>query len=119
MQSINLSEKFSLFKEQWTPKIIAMMDDNHVYLARIEGDFIWHSHAGQDELFLVIEGRFKMEFREREVWVEEGEMIVVPANTEHRPCAEKECKVLIIENAGTDHTGGIETELRKEGHERI
>ncbi len=119
MQSLNLKEKFSLFSEQWTPKIIANIDDNHIYLTRIEGDFIWHDHPGQDELFIVIEGRFRMDFRDRQVWVEQGEIIVVPAGVEHKPFAENECKLLVIENAGTDHTGGIETERRQENHQRI
>lgn len=119
MEVIKIKEKFSLFKDQWTPKVISMLDDYHVYLTRIEGDFIWHNHDEQDELFIVIEGRFRMEFRDRSVWVEEGEMLVVPKGVEHRPCADEECKLLVIENANTDHTGGIEDDRRQENHERI
>ena len=119
MQAINLKDKFNQFIDQWTPKVITTLDDNHVYLTKIKGEFVWHAHDGQDEMFVVIEGRFKMEFRDREVWVEQGEIIVVPAGVEHRPAAEEECKIMVIENAGTDHSGGAETELRQEEHERI
>lgn len=119
MKAINIKKKFDLFNDQWTPKVIANLDDNHVYVTKIEGDFIWHSHDDQDELFIVIEGRFRMDFRDRAVWVEEGEMLVVPKGIGHRPCAEEECKLLVIENAGTDHTGGVEDERRQEKHERI
>lgn len=119
MEAINLNEKFDLFKDQWTPKIITHLDDNHVYLTKIEGDFIWHSHDDQDELFIVIEGRFRMDFRDRSQWVEKGEVLLVPKGIEHRPCAEEECKLLVIEKADTDHTGGKEDDRRKESHEII
>ncbi|MBT5187251.1 MAG: cupin domain-containing protein [Kordiimonadaceae bacterium] len=119
MEAINLKEKFNLFNDQWTPKVITNLDDNHVYLTKIEGDFVWHSHENQDELFIVVEGRFRMDFRDKAVWVEEGEVLLVPAGTEHRPSAEAECKLLVIENAGTDHTGGVDDDRRQEEHERI
>ncbi len=119
MEAISIKEKLSLFTDQWTPKVITMLDGNHVYLTKIEGDFVWHSHDEQDELFIVIEGRFRMEFRDRQVWVEEGEILVVPKGVEHRPCADELCKLLVIENAGTDHTGGVEDDRRRENHERI
>ena len=119
MKDINLNEKFDLFTDQWTPKIITHLDDNHVYLTKIEGDFIWHSHEGQDELFIVIKGRFRMDFRYKSQWVEEGEVLLVPKGVEHRPCAEEECKLLVIEKADTDHTGGEEDDLRKESHKHI
>ncbi len=119
MQAINLKEKFTLFNDRWTPKVIANLDDNHIYLTKIKGDFVWHCHDEQDEMFLVVEGRFKMDFRDREVWVEQGELLIVPKGVEHRPSATQECKLLVIENAGTDHSGGVETELRQDTHERI
>ena len=119
IEAINLKEKFSKFTDQWTPKVITHLDNNHVYLTKIEGDFVWHSHEGQDELFIVIEGRFRMDFRDKSVWVEKGEVLLVPKGVEHRPCAEEECKLLVIENAGTDHTGGVEDERRQESHDRI
>lgn len=119
MNAINLKEKFNLFTDQWTPKIITNLDDNHVYLTKIEGDFIWHSHDDQDELFIVIEGRFRMDFRDRSQWVETGEILLVPKGVEHRPCAEEECKLLVIEKADTDHTGGENDQRRKENHDHI
>lgn len=120
MEVINLKEKFNLFDDQWTPKVITHLDENHVYLTKIEGDFVWHSHDDQDELFIVIEGRFKMDFREKSVWVNQGEVLLVPKGTEHRPCApEGVCKLLVIEKADTDHTGGVEDDRRQESHARI
>ncbi|WP_417463640.1 cupin domain-containing protein [Kordiimonas sp.] len=119
MEAINLKEKLDLFSDTWTPKIVGNVDDNHVYLAKLEGDFIWHAHDDQDEMFLVVDGRFRLDFRDREVWVEQGEMIVVPKGVEHKPYAPEICSVLIIEKADTDHTGGIDDPLRKENHERI
>lgn len=119
MNAINLKEKFNLFTDQWTPKIITNLDDNHVYLTKIEGDFIWHSHDDQDELFIVIEGRFRMDFRDRSQWVEAGEVLLVTKGVEHRPCAEEECKLLVIEKADTDHTGGEKDDRRKENHDHI
>ena len=94
MKAINLSEKLNLFSDQWTLKIITHLDDNHVYLTKIEGEFIWHSHGGQDEIFIVIEGRFRMDFRDRSESVEKGEELLVPKGLVHRPCAEEECKLL-------------------------
>ncbi len=119
MKAINLKEKFELFNEQWTPKVITNLDNNHVYLTKIEGEFVWHSHEGQDEMFVVIEGRLCMDFRDKQVWVEQGEILVVPAGVEHKPSATEECKLLVIENAGTDHSGGEKTDLRQENHQRI
>ncbi|MBL4838585.1 MAG: cupin domain-containing protein [Kordiimonadaceae bacterium] len=119
MEAINLKQKLGLFKEQWSPKIIANVDENHIYLAKLEGEFIWHTHDDQDEMFLVIAGRLRIDFRDSHVWVEEDELFVVPKGVEHKPYAPEETSVLIIENAGTEHTGGIDSPLRKENHERI
>jgi len=119
MKAINLKEKLALFSEQWTPKLIGSIDDYQVYLSKLEGDFIWHTHEGQDEFFLVVEGRFRMDFRNHSVWVEEGESLIVPAGTEHKPFAEHECAVLVIENAKTQHTGGVDDPRRKDVHDRI
>lgn len=102
---INIQQKFRLFSDQWSPKIIAKMNDVHVKLARIEGDFIWHRHSNTDEVFLVIEGELRIDFRDRSVTLHEGELIVVPKDVEHKPFAAKECKILLIEPAGTVNTG--------------
>jgi len=119
LNAINLKEKLGLFTDQWSPKIISQIDNYHVYLSKLEGDFVWHSHEGQDEFFLVVAGRFRMDFRDKSVWVETGEIIVVPAGTEHKPYAENECSVLVIENSETQHTGGIDDPRRKDKHDRI
>ena len=119
MDVVNLKDKLGLFSDQWSPKVIGNIDDYQVYLAKIEGDFVWHSHEHEDEFFLVVEGRFRMDFRDSEKWVEEGEMIVVPKGVEHKPFAEQECAVMVIESAKTQHTGGVDDPRRKDVHERI
>lgn len=119
MDVINLKEKASQFKDQWSPKIIADLDDNMACLAKIEGDFVFHAHDDQDEMFLVVDGRFRMDFRDKQVWVEQGEMIVVPKGVEHKPYAPEECCVLLIENKNTAHTGGVDDPRKKDEHERI
>lgn len=108
---INLNDKFSLFKEHWTPKVVAALNDIHFKVAKIEGDFIWHQHDDTDELFLVVSGEFEMQLRDRTVQVTEGEMIVIPAGVEHRPCAKTECHILLAEVAGTRNTGDVGGDL--------
>lgn len=119
MNAINLKQKLALFNDQWSPKVIANIDNYHVYLSKIEGDFVWHAHEDQDEFFLVVTGRFRMDFRDKSVWVEEGDTLIVPAGVEHKPYAETECAVLVIENADTQHTGGVDDPRRKDTHDRI
>ena len=105
-QSINLQEKLSRFSEQWAPKIIARMNDYHFKLVKFEGDFIWHNHADTDEVFIVIEGKMSIAFRDGSVRLKAGEMVVVPKGVEHKPYAEKECQAMLVEPAGTRNTGG-------------
>lgn len=119
MDVITLKEKLGLFTDQWSPKIISQVDDHIVSLAKIEGDFSWHAHDTQDEMFMVLSGRFRMDFRDKSVWVEEGDLITVPAGVEHKPFAEKECSVLLFEKADVDHTGGVDDPRRKETFDRI
>jgi mannose-6-phosphate isomerase-like protein (cupin superfamily) len=119
MDVINIKEKLGLFTETWTPKIIANVDNHMVYLAKLDGDFIWHKHDDTDEMFLVIDGVLNLEFRDKKVTLNPGEMIVVPKGVEHRPHTSEGASVMIFEDAGTDHTGGIESEFRKENHDRI
>lgn len=102
---ISLSDKFASFTEQWSPKIIAQMNDNHFKIAKIHGDFVWHDHADSDEVFIVIAGELRMDFRDRSETIGVGEMIVVPAGVEHKPFAEHECQILMIEKAGTVNVG--------------
>ncbi|MFK7970929.1 MAG: cupin domain-containing protein [Bacteroidia bacterium] len=110
-KAINLQSKLSLFSEQWTPKIIAQMNDYHFKLAHVEGAFAWHDHQETDEVFMVLEGNLRIDFRDSFVEIGAGEMYVVPKGVEHRPFAEKPCKIMLIEPAGTVNTGESGGEL--------
>jgi len=113
-QSINLEEKLSLFTEHWSPKIIAQMNDYHFKVVKLQGDFVWHRHDETDEVFIVIEGDLSIDFREGRVGLKPGEMIVVPKGVEHKPFAEKECQVMLVEPAGTVNTGDAGGEMTAE-----
>jgi mannose-6-phosphate isomerase-like protein (cupin superfamily) len=104
-RSINLHQKFSLFRETWIPRIIAQLNDYHIKIVRIRGHFIWHTHPETDEVFMVLEGSMTIDFKDGKVDLESGELFVVPRGVEHKPFAEKECKILLIEPAGTVNTG--------------
>lgn len=104
-QAINFKDKFSLFVETWTPKILGQFDDNYLKAAKMNGEFTWHSHKDVDELFIVISGTLKILFRDGEVKISEGECFIVPRGTEHKPIAEEEVHCLLIEKAGTLNTG--------------
>ena len=107
IQKVNLAEKLGLIQKLWTPGIVAEVNDTHVKLARVEGDLVWHSHAEEDELFLVIHGRLTLELRDGAVTLEPGELVVIPAGVEHRPVAEEETHILLIEKKGIRHTGDV------------
>ena len=119
MDKVNLSEKFSVFSSHWDPKVVGELNGQHVKLVKFQGSFVWHRHENEDELFLVHKGRFTMEFRDRSVPVEEGEFIIVPRNTEHRPVAGQEAHVLLLEPATTLNTGDVQNELTVGAPERI
>ena len=102
---INLNEKFSQFTKQWSPRVIAEMNDYQFKIAKIKGEFVWHDHKDTDETFIVMEGEMSIKFRNGEVKLSEGEMFVVPRGVEHKPCSEKECKILVIEPRGVINTG--------------
>jgi mannose-6-phosphate isomerase-like protein (cupin superfamily) len=104
-EKINLKEKYSKFTKYWSPGIIAEMNDYHFKLAKIKGEFIWHDHKHTDETFIVIEGEMILKFRDAEVKLSKGEMYVVPKGVEHKPCAESECKILVVEPKGVINTG--------------
>ena len=106
-QPINFKEKLSKFSEHWSPKIIAQLNDYHFKLAKVQGEFIWHDHPETDEVFIVVKGQLDILFRDGKVSLNEGEMFVVPKGMEHKPLAENECHILLIEPAGTVNTGGI------------
>jgi len=104
-KSIRFADKMSLFSEHWSPKIIAQMNDYHFKLAKFEGEFVWHRHDDTDEVFIVLKGSMCIEMRDRAITLEEGEMYVVPKGVEHKPTADRECHVLLVEPAGTVNTG--------------
>lgn len=110
MEKVNLKEKFALFRDHWKPKIVGELNGQQVKLVKFRGPFEWHHHEQEDELFLVVQGWFHMEFRDRRVRVEEGEFLIVPRGVEHRPVAEEEVHVLLFEPASTLNTGSVRTE---------
>jgi mannose-6-phosphate isomerase-like protein (cupin superfamily) len=107
IHKINLLEKLSLFHSQWDPKIVGELNGQHVKLVKFQGEFVWHQHEREDELFMVLRGRFVMEFRDRQIALEEGECLIVPRGVEHRPVAEEEVDVLLFEPATTLNTGNV------------
>ena len=119
VEKVNISEKLALFDEIWSSKIVGELNGQHVRLVKFLGEFVWHHHDDEDEMFLVIDGRFRMEFRDREVWIEEGEFIVVSRGVEHRPVAEEEVIVMLFEPASTLNTGNVSDEMTVTELDRI
>jgi mannose-6-phosphate isomerase-like protein (cupin superfamily) len=116
---VNLADKLAQFTEQWKPKIVGELNGQLVKLVKFQGPFVWHHHDNEDELFLVLKGRFRMEFRDRHIWLDEGELLVVPRGVEHRPVADEEAQVLLFEPATTLNTGNVKNERTVERLERI
>jgi mannose-6-phosphate isomerase-like protein (cupin superfamily) len=110
METINLQEKFSLFTDYWNPRIIGEVNECHVKAVKLKGEFVWHHHEYEDELFLVIKGTLRMKFRDREALVREGEFIIVPRGVEHLPVADEEVHIVLIEPRTTLNTGNITNE---------
>ncbi len=119
MNKVNLAQKFSQIHEYWKPYIAAELNGQYVKLDKLKGEFIFHHHEDEDEMFLVVKGGFRMEFRDRQVWLEEGEFIVVPRGVEHRPVAEEECWILLFEPASTLNTGNVVNERTVAQLERV
>lgn len=111
---VNFEDKLSKFSDHWSPKIIAQMNDYHFKLVKFQGEFVWHSHEETDEVFIVIEGLMGIEFREEKVKLKSGDMIVVPKGMAHKPFSETECKVLLVEPAGTVNTGNAGGDMTAE-----
>ena len=109
-QPINFKDKLEKFNEQWSPKIIAQMNDYHFKIVKVQGEFIWHDHPETDEVFFVLHGQLEIQFRDGNVLLNEGEMFVVPKGVEHKPVAKQECHILLVEPAGTLNTGDIVSE---------
>ena len=119
MDKVNLQQKLASFADHWSPKVVGELNGQQVKLVKFQGPFHWHHHDHEDELFLVVKGRFRMELRDGDVWLEEGEFLVVPRGVEHRPVAEEEVHVLLFEPATTLNTGNVENERTVRELERI
>jgi mannose-6-phosphate isomerase-like protein (cupin superfamily) len=119
MEKVNLSEKFNLFTEHWSPQIVGELNGQHVKLVKFKGPFTWHHHDHEDELFYVVKGSFDMELRDKTITINEGEFIIVPKGVEHRPNAKEEVHVLLFEPATTLNTGNVENEFTKKELGRI
>src|SRR5947208_5462721 len=119
MDKVSLREKFTRFTDQWKRKVVGDLNGQQVKLVKFQGPFVWHHHDNEDELFLVVQGRFRMEFRDRHVWLEKGEFLIVPRGVEHRPVAEEEAHVLLFEPAATLNTGNVRNERAVADLERI
>lgn len=116
---INLTEKFGRFQDQWSPKIIADLNDSHVKLAKVQGEFVWHHHADEDELFLVLKGRLTIELRDGAVTLGPGELVVIPRGVEHRPVAAEEVHLMLVEPRQILHTGNVVNERTVHQFDRI
>ena len=110
MDKVNLAQKFSLFNDYWSPKIVGEINDSHVKLVKLKGEFVWHHHDHEDELFLVVQGTLRMRFRDRDELIREGEFIIVPRGIEHLPVADEEVHIILLEPKTTLNTGNIENE---------
>jgi len=124
MQKINLQQKLSLIDDHWNPRIAGELNGQYIKLVKFKGPFTWHHHETEDELFLVVHGRFRMDYRDesnsdQSIWIEPGEMIIVPRGVEHCPVAEEECEVLLFEPASTLNTGNTENEFTRKTLDQI
>ena len=119
MEKVNLAHKFSLFEDHWSPKIAGELNDSYLKLVKFKGEFVWHHHEAEDELFLVVKGRFLVKLRGRDIWLEEGEFVIVPRGVEHKPIAEEEALVLLLEPKSTLNTGNVRDEKTVADVERI
>jgi mannose-6-phosphate isomerase-like protein (cupin superfamily) len=119
MEKVNIAEKLSMFTDHWNPRIIGELNGQHVKAVKLKGEFVWHHHVDEDELFMVIKGVLTMELRDKTITVNEGEFIVIPRMTEHRPVAAEEVHILLFEPASTLNTGNVENERTKAHLEKL
>jgi len=119
IEKVNLAHKFSLFQDYWSPKIAGELNDSYVKLAKLKGEFVWHHHEVEDELFLVVKGRLLIKLRDQDIWLEEGEFVIIPRGIEHLPIAEEEAHVLLLEPKSTLNTGEVQNERTVASLERI
>jgi len=118
-EKINLTQKFSIFSDHWSPKIVGELNDSHVKLARLKGEFVWHHHENEDELFLVVKGKLLIKLRDRDIWLNEGELVIIPKGVEHLPIAEEEVHLLLLEPKSTLNTGNVQNQRTVAVLERI
>jgi mannose-6-phosphate isomerase-like protein (cupin superfamily) len=119
MQKVNLTEKFSKFSDYWSPKIAGELNDSYIKLVKLKGEFVWHHHEQEDELFLVVKGKLLIKLRDRDIWLEEGEFVIIPRGVEHLPIAQEEVRVLLLEPKSALNTGNIQNERTVADPERI
>ena len=119
MEKVNIAQKFEQIQEYWKPYLAAELNGQAVKLDKLKGEFIWHHHENEDELFLVVRGRLRMELRDGPVWIEEGEFIVIPRGTEHKPVADEECWLMLFEPTSTLNTGNVVNEMTLRELERV
>ena len=119
MDKVNLAQKFSMFQEYWSPKIVGELNDSYVKLVKLKGEFVWHHHDTEDELFLVVKGRLLIKLRDRDILLEEGELVIIPRGVDHLPIAEEEAHVLLLEPKTTLNTGNTQNERTVNDLERI
>jgi len=119
MEKIVLSQKFSLFSEHWSPKIVGELNNSHIKLAKLKGEFVWHHHDDEDELFFIVKGKLLIKFKDKDVLLNEGEFIVIPKGVEHLPVADQEVHVMLIEPKTTLNTGNVVNERTVENLNKI
>ena len=119
MKKVNIREKLALFSDHWNPRIVGELNAQHVNLTKFQGEFVWHDHANEDELFLVVRGSFRMDFRDHSVTLNEDEFLIVPRGVERQPVAEQEVEVMLFEPAQIQHTGDVKSELTVHEYQRI
>ena len=119
IRKINIGDKFDLFKDYWSPKIIAELNGQDIKLAKVKGEFVWHNHKNEDELFFIVKGTLKIKFSNKIIELNEGEMLIVPKGIEHKPIAEEEVWLLLFEPSNTKHTGEVKSDLTVDNYERI
>ena len=110
IEKVKLSAKFDLFDEHWSPKVVGEINDSHVKLAKLKGEFVWHQHEEEDEMFLVVKGRLQIKLRDGDIFLEEGEFVIIPRGVEHLPIAEEEAHVMLLEPKSTLNTGNLRNE---------
>ncbi|MBI1743974.1 cupin domain-containing protein [Candidatus Acetothermia bacterium] len=119
MDKVNIAQKFTLFQDHWNPKIVGEVNDSYIKLVKLKGEFVWHHHEHEDELFLVTKGKLLIKLRDRDIWLNEGEFVVIPKGVEHLPIAQEEVHVVLIEPQSTLNTGNLRNERTVANLERI